>query len=375
MFPASSPARDTLFSLRKISPFIFATLALTLAAAPAAAQPALSGWTVTGDTQVQIGENQFALRGNAEIEQGDTKLYADDIVFFPNEDRAVATGNVLFSQGNNRIGADTAEFNTKTRLGTFFHAYGIANIQPPRRPPSAGVILPAVTNQQTDVYFFGDSVEKIGPRKYKITNGGFTTCVQPTPRWDLAADTVVLHVNDYTLLRDAVLRVKGVPLLYLPFMYYPTKEDERATGILIPTYGASSVRGQSLHNAFFWAIDRSQDATFFYDWYSKAGEGGGTRVPLQLGRRIGRHHARLRAQSARRRRDHASRAQLRDQWRRQPDAARRSSRKAERRLLLEPGDHADLPHGRLRRVQEPAGVRREHRRRLEHLFVECHRQP
>ena len=69
--------------------------------------------------------------------------------------------------------------------------------------------------------------------------------------------------------------VKGVPLLYLPFLYYPTKKEDRATGFLLPTYGVTTLRGQSLSNAFFWAIDRSQDATFMHDWYSKTGQGVG----------------------------------------------------------------------------------------------------
>ena len=40
------------------------------------------------------------------------------------------------------------------------------------------------------------------------------------------------------------------------------QEDDRSTGFLMPIYGTSTVRGQSLSNAFFWAINRSQDATF-----------------------------------------------------------------------------------------------------------------
>jgi lipopolysaccharide assembly outer membrane protein LptD (OstA) len=46
-------------------------------------------------------------------------------------------------------------------------------------------------------------------------------------------------------------------------------------GFLIPTYGTSSLRGRSLSNAFFWAIDRSQDATFFHDWFTRTGMGEG----------------------------------------------------------------------------------------------------
>jgi len=107
--------------------------------------------------------------------------------------------------------------------------------------------------------------------------------VQPTPRWDLHAGTVVLNVDHYTLLKNAVLTVKGVPMMYLPILYYPTKRDGRATGFLIPTYGSSALRGQSLHNAFFWAINRSQDATVLHDWFSKTGQGVRRRVPYNVG--------------------------------------------------------------------------------------------
>ena len=190
---------------------------------------------------------------------------------------------MLLIQGNNRIAADKADFNTKTRLGTFYNATGIANIQPPRRSSSPGAFAPPLNTTDTDVYFFGDVIEKIGAKKYKITNGGFSTCVQPTPRWDLHADTVVLNIDHYTLLRNAILNVKGVPLLYLPVMYYPTQEEDRATGFLIPTYGVSSLRGHSIQNAFFWAINRSQDATFMHDWYSRAGQGFGTEYRYNFG--------------------------------------------------------------------------------------------
>jgi LPS-assembly protein len=99
--------------------------------------------------------------------------------------------------------------------------------------------------------------------------------VQPTPRWEVASGSVTLNLNDYAVARGTILRVKGVPVLYLPMIYYPIREDERSTGFLLPTYGASTVRGQGLSNAFFWAISRSTDATFFHDWFSKAGQGGG----------------------------------------------------------------------------------------------------
>src|SRR5207245_11339131 len=111
----------------------------------------------------------------------------------------------------------------------------------PRAARGGGIAAPPPLKQDTHVYFFGETVEKIGPKKYRITNGGFSTCVQPTPRWDLHADTVILNVDHYTFLKQAVLTVKGVPMLYVPVLIYPTKEGDRAPGFLLPTYGTSPI--------------------------------------------------------------------------------------------------------------------------------------
>jgi LPS-assembly protein len=234
------------------------------------------------ERQIRIGENHIQLSGQVELKRGDIEVYADEVQVFTDSTRVVGTGNVVVIQTGNRIAADKVDFDYKSRLGTFFKAYGFANIKPQVPRPGA-LALPAQSSQETDVYFQGETVEKIGPKKYKITNGGFTTCVQPTPRWDLNAGTVVLNIDDYTLLKSATFSVKGVPVFYVPVMYYPTKKDDRATGILIPTYGSSALRGQSLHNAFFWVLGRSQDVTFMHDWFSKTGQGAGSEYRYNFG--------------------------------------------------------------------------------------------
>jgi LPS-assembly protein len=268
----------------RLVPRLCCLLACLLFASDALAQTTLSGFDSTSDSRERLNENHWKLSGGVELnDQKDTKLYADEVEILVDQDRAIATGNVLLTQGNNRISADRADFNTKTRLGTFYSASGIATMKPPKQSASPGAFAPPLNNADTDVYFFGDVIEKIGAKKYKITNGGFSTCVQPTPRWDLHADTVILNIDHYTVLRNAVLNVKGVPLLYVPVMYYPTNDKDRATGILLPTYGNSSLRGQSIHNAFFWAINRSQDATFMHDWYSQAGQGVGSEYRYNFG--------------------------------------------------------------------------------------------
>ena len=270
------------------------------APASAAGTPSVTETTLSTSREASNNQKDWHFIGKVEMERGgDTKIYADDVWAYTGENRAIATGNVLFTQGANRISAEHAEFDTETRLGTFYNAWGLSTIKPQEqfsRP--GGISAPQRTGQETVVYFFGEKIEKIGPKKYRITNGGFSTCVQPTPRWDLNAGTVILNIDHYTVLKQAILRVKGVPLFYLPIMYYPTKKEDRATGFLLPTYGSSTYNGQSLHNAFFWAIDRSQDANIEHDWYSKTGQGVGTEYRYNMGGGDGNVTATYRDQKA-----------------------------------------------------------------------------
>ena len=259
------------------------------AAPPPPTSPSVTDNTASDRREATNDQKDWHFIGHVEMDRdpsGASKIYADDVWVYMGQDKAIATGNVLLTQGANRISAERAEFNTKDSLGTFYNAWGMATVKPPPPRPTAGIAPPPVIGQENVIIFFGEKVEKIGPKKYKITNGGFSTCAQPTPRWDLHAGTVILNVDHYTVLTNAVMSVKGVPMFYLPVLYYPTKRDDRATGFLIPTYGASTLRGQSLHNAFFWAIDRSQDATFMHDWFSKTGQGYGGEYRYNYGQGI-----------------------------------------------------------------------------------------
>ena len=224
----------------------------------------------SGKTDIDDNTGRRTDCGDAEYELRDgIKFFADCIDFSRDDHRLVARGNVVFTNAEGRIAAEEIEFNTQTGVGTFHEATGLMSLGPKADRRQFG-------NQDPDVYFWGKRIEKLGPRKYYIYGGGFTTCVQPTPRWELRTGNVKLNLDEYAIARNAVLRVKGVPLMYLPLIYYPIQQGDRATGFLLPTYGSSTLRGQALSNAFFWAIGRSQDATFFHDWFSKTGQGFGT---------------------------------------------------------------------------------------------------
>jgi LPS-assembly protein len=250
-------------------------LALAAGALSARAQGApASGcnpkWNVVSDVvNTSDNQNHYLLLRNVQVECNDIQLFADEAEVFRDADRVRASGNVVFVSGTSRISAERMEFNTRTKTGTFYVASGIANIE------DRGFERSLFGSQEPDAYFWGETIEKIGPKTYRITRGGFTTCVQPTPRWEMVAGTVTLTLEKRAVMTNMVLKVKDVPVFFLPAMYYPINKEDRATGFLIPIYGQSDIKGQTLSNRFFWAINRSQDATLYHSYYSKTGQSFG----------------------------------------------------------------------------------------------------
>jgi LPS-assembly protein len=217
----------------------------------------------------RLADEHYVMEGTADqpvqIDCDDLQFFADHMELFQKEGRVTAEGNVLYISGGNRIYAERMVYYTKTRTGTFYVAHGTAVLRQSADPGIFGT-------QEPDAFFWGEELQKIGPKVYRIVRGGFTTCVQPTPRWNLQSDVITLHLDDYAYLKNAIFRVKNVPLMYLPLFYYPIQEDNRATGFLMPIYSVTTRQGQTLSNQFFWAINRSQDATIEHDWFSKTGQ-------------------------------------------------------------------------------------------------------
>ncbi len=178
------------------------------------------------DSRQRTGANHSVLIGHVEIARPDFQIYADQVELFTDQDRAIATGNVVLSQGNSRIAADRGDFNMKTKVGTFYNAWGTATddsrqktrsprrIRPSPECPASPVCpgAPATptlrrrrTRQRsgdTDVYASLATPSRSWDRgNSRITNGGFTTTAcSPRPALEmLTSTTVMLNLDHYTV--------------------------------------------------------------------------------------------------------------------------------------------------------------------------------
>ncbi len=161
-------------------------------------------WTIDSLTK-----DHWKLIGQVEVNCGDQTFSADEIEGFNDTHRMIATGNVVFTSGGNRIAADRMEYNTATKTGTFFNATGTATLkdqtQSQKQPTPQPLERSMFGTQEPDVYFYGEKISKVAREKYRISNGGFTTCVQPTPRWQLTSGTVILNLERYAFLTNSSL--------------------------------------------------------------------------------------------------------------------------------------------------------------------------
>ncbi len=224
--------------------------------------------------QRQLDSNHYQLTGSIECESNkeDLKVSADQADYYKDKKRLVLTGHVVVITKDSRIAADKADIDTEERTGTFYNASGTITISEQKQQQEHALF----GTQEPIAYFYGETVQKVSDDKYKISHGAFTTCVQPSPRWEFVSQSAMMRVDKYAVMKNTLLKVKDVPLFWLPAMYYPINKEDRSTGFLIPIYGTSTLRGQSISNAFFWAINRSSDLTVLHDWFSKTGQQYGT---------------------------------------------------------------------------------------------------
>ncbi|HEX9700325.1 MAG TPA: LPS assembly protein LptD [Acidobacteriota bacterium] len=215
------------------------------------------------DARIHYDSFEFAggtivLSGYVDIDgRPDWRLQADRVVLTAPADpsdpqadhRFEATGNVTLEAGE--VVLNGTRMTGLLKTGT-------------------GVIENAVGTGPGGVYFRGATIEQREPGSYRIENGVVTPCTQALPIWEFTARSFDLYADDHVTMKVPVFKVKGVPLVVLPALYWPIDEDRRSTGLLLPAVGSSTRKGFMYRQPFFWAISRSTDATLTYDYYSKA---------------------------------------------------------------------------------------------------------
>ena len=216
-------------------------------------------WTAAGwaqDDRVQVDADALgyeedgdvvSARGNVVVTKGDARLTADTVRVRRSRNALDARGNVVLADPQGDVRADRLRLELTDETGTIENG----TIRLPRRQYTIA----------------GRTLQKLYGQSYRVTDGVVTTCEcdrMEDADWSIAADTLDVTVGGTGRLRHGVLRVRDVPLFYVPYGAMAVRTD-RHSGLLAPRYGFSNKRGFQWEQPLYWAISKSQDLTVTTD--------------------------------------------------------------------------------------------------------------
>ena len=106
-------------------------------------------------------------------------------------------------------------------------------------------------------------------RQIRVENGAnieldevtYSTCTSVDNSWELSAKKIVINnQSGEGKARNLVLRLKDIPIIYLPYLSFPIN-DQRKTGLLVPNLGRSSKRGLEISLPYYWNLAPNIDLT------------------------------------------------------------------------------------------------------------------
>ena len=198
--------------------------------------------------------NTYVAEGQVEITQGTRKLTADRVVLNATTQEADATGNVTLVQGQDTIRSEKMMMDIDTSLGI--------------------VIKGTLFLKAQNYHLYGEEIERVGEDTYRVKGGTFTTCNGDWPAWRFTGTEALIVLQEYVDIYGATFQIKNLPIVYSPYLVLPLKK-ERQSGFLFPKMGYSNRSGYNLGTAYYWAIDRNMDATFYLDLATLKGVGEG----------------------------------------------------------------------------------------------------
>jgi lipopolysaccharide export system protein LptA len=119
----------------------------------------------------------------------------------------------------------------------------------------------------------GSWIKRTEGNRYRARDMSLTPCLcddDETPAWQIRADTIDSYAEGYADLEEAVIEVKGVPILYLPFLRIPMK-GERQSGFLFPSLSYNRLNGSIFTQPVFFNLGSNKDATMTVDMIERRG--------------------------------------------------------------------------------------------------------
>ncbi len=204
-------------------------------------------------------DSPIVAEGNVRAYFGERYLRADRLSYDPATDVVIAEGNVSITDKSlETVFAGRVELTGDLRDGVAENFSALLEQNARLAAESAVREQGARTKLRNAVYTACTVCTKEGEKK--------------TPTWRVKALRVTRDEERKVVrFHHAFFELKGVPILYAPFLQAPDPSVERQSGFLTPLIGASSRLGFNIEVPYYLAISDHQDATFYPKYTSNDG--------------------------------------------------------------------------------------------------------
>jgi LPS-assembly protein len=207
---------------------------------------------MTADTLSYDEETGVAVaEGNVELAFGTRSMRADRIRYDSATGEADLSGKVRYKDADEEFAFDRITINLDSETGVLYN----------------GTIRISSSNYLIE----SRKIEKTGKSSFLIEKGMLTTCpCDPEPDWKFEMRRARVTLDQYAIGKDITFRIRGVPVLWLPWGVFPVKLT-RQSGLLLPNFSSNRSRGYTLQVPYYQVINRWSDATVTLDAMSRRG--------------------------------------------------------------------------------------------------------
>ncbi|MCQ2119747.1 MAG: hypothetical protein MJY84_07480 [Bacteroidales bacterium] len=223
--------------------------------------PAFSGAKDSIRQDFSEGRRKMFYYGDVSVTYGDIIMTADYMEYDMN------TGNVFARGTQDTLTGEWKGRPTMSQKGQVFNMEEIwYNFN------SGKAKISNMVTQEDDGILHGKNIKMLPDKSINITHGKYTVCDLEHPHYylNLTAAKVVTKPSQKTVFGPANIVIEDVPLKFvgIPFGFIP-KKPQRATGMLMPSFGEETARGFYMRDAgMYFVIGDYFDMSLTGDYYT-----------------------------------------------------------------------------------------------------------
>lgn len=185
--------------------------------------------------------NSSSFSGNVVIQQPEMRIETDQAIYNKQAQQVDAIGKVNFLSPTLQVKSESARINL-TSDQALLNKSEYQSLNSRARGKASQI-----------------NVNKDG--LIQLTDATYTTCLVGNTDWLFSASELTLDKkNRQGSATHVVLRFKGIPFFYFPYLRFPLGE-QRMSGFLFPTLGQSDQHGSEFKIPYYWNIHPQLDAT------------------------------------------------------------------------------------------------------------------